>query len=86
MFEMLANQRDRDAKDLENASLIEEIIAPEISGPHEQTPIGSTYAVYKDGHALTYLPDPIAEEVAVRFFDHPNIDDKVIPISLYPSL
>jgi len=84
MFDMLANQKDRDATDVENASLVEEVIPTR--GPIDPTPVNTTYAVYKDGHEMTYLPDPIAERVAVRIFDHPNIDDtEVIDIPLYPT-
>jgi hypothetical protein len=42
--------------------------------------------VYESGRALTYLPDPLAAEVAVRVFDHPNIaDTEVIRVPLYPA-
>ena len=34
----------------------------------------------------TYLPDPLAVEVAARVFDHPNIaDTEIIRIPLYPA-
>ena len=83
-FDLLANQKDWDAKDLKHSSLQEEKIPT--SGPLGSTVDDTTYAVYREGKPLTYLPDPIAEEVAVRIFDHPNISDtNLITIPLYPT-
>ena len=42
--------------------------------------------MYRDGHELTYLPDPLANEVAVRILGHPDVDpEAIIPIPLYPD-
>jgi hypothetical protein len=83
-YGMLANEKDRDAADDPAAALVNEQIAT--SGPLDPEPVLTEYAVYREGHALTYLPDPLAEEVAVRVFGHPNIDaGEVITIPLYPD-
>ena len=43
------------------------------------------YAVFEEGRELTYLPDPLANEVSARIFNHPNIrDNEIITIPLYP--
>ena len=82
-FNMLANQKDFDALQRQ-AALVEEIIP--MQGPLDPHAVKTHFAVYRDGESLTYLPDPLAEEVAVRIFDHPNIKDtKVISIRLYPT-
>lgn len=78
-FDLLANQKDLDATN-PNAALQEEKIASNDSV--------TTFAVYNDGAALTYLPDPMPTEVAVRIFDHPNMTDDINPqitIKLYPT-
>ena len=80
-FNMLANQKDKDAKD-PAAALQEEIIATK--GPLDPAPVDTTFAVYNDGEALTYLPDAMAAEVSARIFDHPGISDsEIIKIPLY---
>jgi hypothetical protein len=82
-FNMLASQKDRDAKD-PNAALQEEAIPSK--GPLDTAPVNATYAVYKEGEVLTYLPDPMAEEVAVRIFDYPGVPDTdIITIPLYST-
>jgi hypothetical protein len=82
-FDMLANQKDFDAKD-PKAALQEKII--KMKAPLEKVSVDTIFAVYNDGKSLTYLPDPIPEEVAVRIFDHPNIDDAdVIKIPIYST-
>jgi hypothetical protein len=82
-FDLLANQKDRDARD-PAAALVEEVIP--MQGPLDPAPVDTTFAVYRDGHALTYLPDPLAVEVSVRILDHPDADpDAIIPIALYPD-
>ena len=82
-FNMLANQKDRDAQD-PKAALIEEII--QMQGPLDVKAVDTHFAVYRDGEALTYLPDPLANEVGVRIFDHPNIKDSdLITVPLYAS-
>ena len=43
-----------------------------MQGPLDTAPVETTFAVYETGRALTYLPDPLAVEVAVRVFDHPE--------------
>jgi hypothetical protein len=82
-FNMLANLKDFDARQ-PNAALREEILL--MQGPLELQPTKTHFAVYRDGNALTYLPDPLAEEVAVRIFDHPGIKDTdIITVPLYPT-
>jgi hypothetical protein len=82
-FNMLANQRDFDATQ-PGAALIEEQIP--LKGPLDLTPVGVAFAVYRDGASLTYLPDPLAEMVAVRIFGHPDIPNTtIIRIPLYPT-
>ena len=83
-FDLLANQKDRSAED-PAAALVQESIPT--SGPLEQgPPEKTTFAVYKDGEVLTYLPDPLAEEVAIRISGIPGVDPaEVMTIPLYPS-
>ena len=83
-FDMLAKQKDRSADD-PAAALVEEAIPT--SGPLEEGPAQkTTFAVYKDGEGLTYLPDPLAEEVAIRISGIPGVDPaEVMTIPLYPS-
>jgi hypothetical protein len=82
-FDLLANQRDRDATD-PAAALVEEVIP--LQGPLDPAPVDTTFAVYRDGLELTYLPDPLAIEVAVRILGHPDADpEAIIPIPLYPD-
>ncbi len=82
-FHLLANLKDVDPHD--PAAAIREEQLP-MKGPLEETPVDTTFAVYEAGRALTYLPDPLASEVAVRVFDHPNFSDaEIISIPLYPS-
>lgn len=82
-FNLLANQKDFDATD-PAAALQEEKIPTQ--GPLDPSPIDTVYAVYLDGRSLTYLPDPLAREVAVRFFGHPEIsENEILTIPLYPG-
>ncbi|MFO0887940.1 MAG: hypothetical protein U0790_02215 [Isosphaeraceae bacterium] len=82
-FDLLANRKDRDSSD-PNAALIVERLS--MQGPTDQAPVETAFAVYRDGHALTYLPDPLAEVVAARIFGHPGIaDTTIISIPLYPN-
>jgi hypothetical protein len=82
-FTLLAHQKDLDARD-PNAALVEEILPTQ--GPLGGDPVDTVFAVYRDGQALTYLPDPLAEVVAARIFGHPGIaDSQIIQIPLYPS-
>ena len=82
-FDLLANQKDRDASD-PNAALLEEAIPTQ--GPLDPVPVETVFAVYRDGRALTYLPDPLAEAVAARIFGHPGIAEAtIIQIPLYPT-
>jgi len=82
-FTVLANQKD-DPK----MTLIEEKIktqSPLGETPVDETPVETTFTVYEEGTELTYLADPIAENVAVRIFDHPYIsNDEVLTVPLYP--
>ena len=81
-FDLLANQKDIDPRD-DSAAVREVKISSQ--GPLDSSPVQTTYAVYEDGRQLTYLPDPLALEVAVRIFDHPNIaDTEIMSVSLYP--
>jgi hypothetical protein len=83
LFDLLANQKDRDATDPTAAIPAESL---PMQGPLDPSPVNTTFAVYRDGEALTYLPDPLAEKVAVRVFDHPAIAaSEIITIPLYPS-
>jgi hypothetical protein len=81
-FDLLAKQKDRSADD-PAAALVEEVISTK--GPLDKVPVDTTFAVYKDGEALTYLPDPLAEEVAIRIAGIPGVDPaEVMTIPLYP--
>lgn len=81
-FTALANQWDVDPRD-PSAAIRELKVA--LQSPAQGAAAETTFAVYESGRALTYLPEPFAEEVAVRLLDHPNIaDTEVISIPLYP--
>ena len=83
LFNMLANQKDIDPKD--PSAAIRRVTLP-MQGPLDTAPVQTTFAVYEAGRALTYLPDPLAVEVAARVFEHPNIaDTEIIRIPLYPA-
>lgn len=83
LFDMLANQKDVDPR-TPSAAIREETLLTQ--GPLEPQPTPTRFAVYESGRALTYLPDPLAVEVAVRVFDHPNIaDSEIIRIPWYPT-
>ncbi|HYN06333.1 MAG TPA: hypothetical protein VES67_02985 [Vicinamibacterales bacterium] len=83
LFNLLANQKDRDASD--PAAALQQELLP-MQGPLDPAPVDTVFAVYRDGQALTYLPDPLAEEAAIRVFDHPNIAAATsITIPLYPT-
>jgi hypothetical protein len=82
-FTMLATELDLDGHD-PLAVIREEVL--QTAGPLGGTPVPTTFAVYEVGRAMTYLPDPLALEVAVRIFGHPNIDPaSIITIPLYPQ-
>jgi hypothetical protein len=82
-FAMLALERDLDGHD-PLAVVREELLQTE--GPLGSAPVPTTFAVYEIGRAMTYLPDPLAAEVAVRIFNHPQIDPAtIITIPLYPD-
>lgn len=83
LFDLLANQKDVEPK--HPMAAIREVVLP-MQGPLDDSPVPTTFAVYEAGRALTYLPDPLAVEVAARVFDHPNIaDTEIIRIPLYPA-
>ena len=83
LFNLLANQKDKDATD-PTAALVSEDLP--MQGPLDPAPVNTPFAVYRDGEALTYLPDPLAVDVAVRIFDHPAIAaSEIITIPLYPA-
>ncbi len=82
-FAMLALQKDKDASQ-SDAAPREELLP--MQGPLDPLPVDTVFSVFPDDHELTYLPDPLAAEVAVRVFRHPNIGDgEVITVPLYPS-
>ncbi len=82
-FVMLANERDRDGHD--PLAVVREVVM-ETGGPLGSDTAQTTFAVHELGRAMTYLPDPLASEVAVRIFGHPNADeDAIIKIPLYPE-
>ena len=83
LFNLLAHQKDV-APDDASAAIREYKML--LQGPVDTAPSEATFAVYESGRELTYLPDPLAAEVAVRVFDHPNIaDTQIIRIPLYPA-
>lgn len=82
-FDLLANQKDRDARDPQ-AALQEELLP--MQGPLDPVAVDTVYAVYRDGRALTYLPDPLAREVAIRFVGHPDIAEaETLTVPLYAA-
>ena len=82
-FNLLAHETDVDPRD--PGAAIREVALP-MQGPLDPEPVDTTFAVYEEGRSLTYLPDPLAQEVAARIFDHPNIaDGEIITIPLYVS-
>lgn len=83
LFHLLANVKDVDPR-LPTAAIRQAAIP--MQGPLDSEAVNTTFAVYEAGRALTYLPDPLAHEVSVRVFDHPNVaDTDIITIPLYPS-
>ncbi|MDK2744428.1 MAG: hypothetical protein NDI90_16120 [Nitrospira sp. BO4] len=83
LFNLLAHQMDVDPRNPLAAIREEKLLT---QGPLDTAGAQTSFAVYENGRALTYLPDPLATEVAVRVFDHPNIaDTKIIRIPLYSS-
>jgi hypothetical protein len=83
LFNLLAHQKDVDPRD---ASAAVRELKLQLQAPLDTAPAETTFAVYESGRELTYLPDPLAVEVAVRVFDHPNIPDtEIIRIPLYPN-
>lgn len=83
LFDLLANQKDFDGRD--PGAAVQEVLLP-MQGPLGGATADTYFAVYEAGQSLTYLPDPLAEEIAVRFFDHPNVaDSEILTIPLYPA-
>jgi hypothetical protein len=81
-FTMLT-QRDLDGHD--TSAVVREVVL-QTEGPLGSSPAQTTFAVYEVGRSMTYLPDPLAAEVAVRIFNHPQIDPAtIITIPLYPD-
>lgn len=81
IFTMLAIEKDRPASD-PLAALIEEAVP--VGG--QALPDAAPYAVWPEGRALTWLPDPMALRVAARFHHHPAIAEaETIVIDLYPD-
>jgi hypothetical protein len=82
-FAMLAHDRDLDGHD--PLAVVREVVL-QTQGPLDPSPAQTTFAVHEIGRAMTYLRDPLASEVAVRIFGHPNIDSAtIISIPLYPD-
>ena len=82
-FAMLAQDKDLDGHD-PNAVVREMMLS--MQGPLDSTPSDTIFAVHEVGRSMTYLPDPFASNVAVRIFDHPNIEDtEIITIPFYPD-
>jgi len=55
-----------------------------LSGPLTATASEAIYAVFDENGSLPYLPDPLAVEIAARFFGHPTIDSHdILSIPLY---
>jgi hypothetical protein len=80
-FHMLANERDRDSLDPASA-LVQEQIARQ--GPLDEVAVDTTFAVWRQGSSLTYLPDPMAEFVRACFIGHPAItEEEPLTIPLY---
>jgi hypothetical protein len=83
LFDLLANRKDLDPANPASGLRQEKLL---LQGPLDTRPVETVYAVYEAGRALTYLPDALAVEVAVRVFDHPNIADaQLIRIPLYAA-
>jgi len=84
-FQMLAHEKDRDAREPQ-AALQEHIFA--LKGPldSDEQKVETTYSVWYEGRAITYLTDPMAEVVSAWFIDHPGIDThKTLHIPFYPN-
>ncbi|HET9706603.1 MAG TPA: hypothetical protein VFP85_21330 [Vicinamibacterales bacterium] len=58
-----------------------------LAGPLDKNPpVATGFAVWQQGEALPYLPEPLAVTVAARIFGHPGFDpNTIIPIPLYPG-
>ena len=58
-----------------------------LAGPLDKNPpVETGFAVWQQGEALPYLPEPLAVTVAARIFGHPDFDpNTIIPIPLYPG-
>lgn len=55
-----------------------------MSGPLDDgPPVPTIFAVLEEGQALPYLPDPLAEVIAARIFDHPAFLTIPIEVPLY---
>ena len=82
-FNMLANEKDRDASD-PLAALVNETIPRQ--GPLDPKPVDTTFAVWREGESLTYLPDPMARFVRACFIGHPTMtEDETLEIPLYAN-
>ena len=83
MFQMLAFDKDRDAGDPAAALVTERV---PMQGPDDRQPIETTYAVWREGMAMTYLPDPMADVASAWFIGHPTMPpDETLHIPLYPN-
>ena len=82
-FQMLANEKDRDARDAA-AALVEEQIARQ--GMPDPAAVATTFAVWREGRKMTYLPDPLAHSVTACFIGHRTMpQDESLSISLYDA-
>ncbi len=80
-FDLLAHQKDLGAEDPASSLQEEKVVSV---GPLDPTPSETMFAVYREGGPLPHLPDPLATEVAVRVFRHPDVDPAtVLTVPLY---
>jgi hypothetical protein len=82
-FQMLAHDKDRDAHD-PAAALVEEKVP--MKGPLDENTVDTTFAVWREGRAMSYLPDPMAVAVSAWFIGHPAMPaTETLHIPLYPD-
>ena len=82
-FNMLAVEKDRDASD-PGAAVVEERIPRQ--GPLDLEAVDTSFAVWRAGRSLTWLPDPMAVSVSARFLGHPTMSEsESLAIDLYPD-
>jgi hypothetical protein len=80
LFTMLAVDRDVDPRTPQAA--VRKVVV-KTKGPTGE-PADTTFAVWEVGRALTYLPDPLAIEVAARISGLPGVPDtEIVAVPLY---